>query len=100
VTAAGGAPGRAGGTGALADTLAIVTGVIDRSQRLAGQAGGVSERLGSDADRLLEALGGGPPQRVRDSQALVQATAAECDRAAKALGAAADSLRAFARRNG
>jgi hypothetical protein len=93
-----GVPSPAVGLGALHDTHSIVAGVIGGAGKAAERARGLADRLGSDRDRLLIALGGGPPRELREAGALNRDAVTALDEAAVALREAATALRSFARR--
>jgi hypothetical protein len=92
--------GRREAAGALADTLAVVDAVRVQARRTADRVGAIAEQLDAEAATLLGALGGGPPQRLRDTQGMNRSAVGDCRQAAAALTAAADALGAFAHRYG
>lgn len=97
-TPAGGPPALAVGLGAMHDTRTIVASVIDGCGKAAERARGLADRVGADGDRLMIAMGGGPPSEVRETGARNRDAAGALDEAATALQEAAIALRSFARR--
>jgi hypothetical protein len=87
------------GLGAMRDTIAIVTSVATGAERAAERARGLADRLGSDRDRMLITLGGGPPRELREAGALSSDAVHALDEAAAALREAASALRTYARRS-
>jgi len=86
------------GLGAMRDTHRIVAGVIGAADKDAERARGLADRLGDDRDRLLIALGGGPPPELREAGALNRDAVTALDEAAVALREAAAALRSFTAR--
>jgi len=93
-------PSGARGLGALHDTRTLVAGVAGGAGRSAERARDLAQRLGSDGDRLLLALGGGPPVEVREAGTRNREAVAALEAAAVALSDAAIALRSFSRRAG
>jgi hypothetical protein len=81
------------------DTLAIVAGVVHGAGRAAERSRGLAERFGGDGNRMLIALGGGPPRELREAAALNRDAISALDDAATALLEAALALRSFTRRS-
>jgi hypothetical protein len=91
-------PGVGLGMGALRDTRRIVAGVVRGADKAAERAHGLADRLGDDRDRMLIALGGGPPKELREAGALNRDAVIALDEAAAALRDATSALRSFAAR--
>jgi len=95
-----GSPGDGSGTGlgALRDTHTIVASVISGAGRTAERASGLASRVSDDRNRMVVALGGGPPREVREAAARNQEAVGALDQASVALHEAAAALRSFVRR--
>jgi len=95
---AGTGDGAGTGLGALRDTHTIVASVISGAGRTAERAGGLASRVADDRNRMVVALGGGPPRELREAAARNQEAVGALDQASVALQEAASALRSFVRR--
>ena len=83
------------GPGALPGTAAVLMQIIAETQRIAGEATGSAERLRDESRALLAALGGGPPDQVREADALASSAVGALGEASGALAEAVAALRTF-----
>jgi hypothetical protein len=83
--------------GALGETAAIAAGVIAAAGRAAESAAALSDRLQDATQRLLGALGGGPPSEISRARSLSDSAADRLGDARHALLESTQALRAFVR---
>jgi hypothetical protein len=93
-TAATGGPA---GHGALSATARIVSDVIAESARVAAAATALSEQVSGQADRLVLALGGGPPDDLAEAVRCSAAAGERIEQAAAALHDSTQALSTFLR---